>query len=457
MKTRIVHFNNIIGCLRFDGSYHNAEANVYDSVIKQHSTHLLSYYCSEVFTSGRNKRVYTEKEFGFPFLSNSDVMASNPFMSCKYSSKKYGYDENALLKKGMILTGRVGAIGQTAFVPAYLEKAKAMGSDNIIRIVVKSTFRNGFIYAYLASKIGNLSFWKHATGGVQPFITDTMVGQLPIPDFPNDFQIKVDDLIQKSARLREEATSLLDEAKSLLSDFCEISFEKRKDGNFGHVSSSFLRNTLNLRFDAPVFINDGVTWMKNLRRETVVLGECNIKTWYPGMFKRSYVANGLPYIKGSELFLSNPFRRCEKLSRSRTPKLEQLWLKEGQLLISCAGICGLVKLITKEYEENEAIGSPDIIRLVSEDPLFTKEYLFVYLQLPAVYDYMQSLKYGSVIERFDIGNIETIPIVKPSKALSEQITSIIRKYMDCSYRSFNAEEKAISMVEQEIEKWTKQQ
>ena len=171
------------------------------------------------------------------------------------------------------------------------------------------------------------------------------------------------------------------------------------------------------------------------------------------MFKRSYVKNGYPYIKGSELFLSDPFRKCEQLSRSRTPKLDELWLKEGQLLLSCAGVCGLVKLITKEYDEKQAIGSPDIIRLVSDDSLFTKEYLFAYLQIPAIYDYMQSLKYGSVIERFDISNIETIPVVKPTLELSQMVTEIVMKYADCTYKGYKAEEKAISMVEKEIEKW----
>ena len=46
----------------------------------------------------------------------------------------------------------------------------------------------------------------------------------------------------------------------------------------------------------------------------------------------------------------------------------------------------------QEYEDRGAIGSPDIIRLVSSDSLFTTEYLFAYLQLPPIYDYMQSLK-----------------------------------------------------------------
>ena len=63
------------------------------------------------------------------------------------------------------------------------------------------------------------------------------------------------------------------------------------------------------------------------------------------------------------------------------------------------------------------------------------------------------MKYGAVIERVEPFHVESIPVVKPTKALSDEITKIIRNYMDCTYRAFNAEEKAISMVEQEIEKW----
>ena len=143
MKCRIVNNKDVLKNKRFDGSYHNADSNIYDSVISKHSKHCLSYYCSEIFTSGRNKRAYTTKQYGYPFLSNSDVLALSPFPSCKYSSSKYGYDEKALLKGGMILTGRVGAIGQTGFVPSFWEKYNAMGSDNIIRIVVKPEYRNG--------------------------------------------------------------------------------------------------------------------------------------------------------------------------------------------------------------------------------------------------------------------------------------------------------------------------
>lgn len=112
-------------------------------------------------------------------------------------------------------------------------------------------------------------------------------------------------------------------------------------------------------------------------------------------------------------------------------------------------------MITKEYEDNKAIGSQDIIRLESTDPLFTKEYLFAYLRQPFVYDYIQSMKYGSVIERIEPFHVESIPVVQPTEELSKQITALIDDYMDKTYRAYNAENKAITMVEDEIEKWNK--
>lgn len=454
MKCRVVNSRDVLKVNRFDGSYHNAEVNVYDEIIKSHSDHNLDYYCSTIFTSGRARRMYTKQEFGYPFLSNADVASQNPLSACNYASKKYSYDETAFLKGGMILTGRVGAIGQTSFVPKFWEQYEMMGSDNIIRIVVKPEHKNGFIYAYLASKVGNLSFWKHATGGVQPFITDKMVGNLPIPNFPDSFQKEVDDLIQQSATLREQAAAKLDEAKKMLVSFINVNFDK-KMFKIEKVTSKEILQSLQYRLDPPAHIYDGVKKMEEVVAHFVCksVGNIEAKVYRPGIFKRVYVANGIPYIKGSEIFLTNPFRRCEQLSRTRTPFIDEMALSKGQILMTCAGSVGDVKMITKEYEDKKAIGSQDIIRIESNDDLYTSEYLFTYFQMPFVYDYIQSMKYGSVIERIEPFHVESIPVVEPTKEISDSISALIKDYMDCTYRAFCAEEKAITMVEQEIEKW----
>ena len=346
MKCRVINSQEVLLSKRFDGSYHNAEVNIYSSVIERHSSFKLKDYCTEIFTSGRNKRVYTTKEFGYPFLSNSDVVAADPLASCKYSSKKYGFDEKAILRKGMILTGRVGAIGQTAFVPGYLEAYNAMGSDNIIRICVKPEERNGFIYAYLASKIGNLSFWKHATGGVQPFITDAMVGELPIPDFPEAFQKEVDDLIQESARLREEATEALEDASKLLkhyaslSDLTEADYDYYGPRSYERQVSCFVKSrkdidstTINAFNHSERIKNtkDKITCLTRPLKDLIINGD----VFSTGSFPRIEVKEdkGIMLINHSDIF--DTIIRGKHISK-RNVKLSNL-VEYGEVLIAGVG------------------------------------------------------------------------------------------------------------------------
>ena len=457
MRTSYINIKDVhTSNLRTDASFHLSEGQEVQRFIANSPYPLLpiSKVAKDIFIGNRAKRVYVKKaSHGIPFLSSSDILRAD-LNNLKLASTKYTPDiERMKLQKGWTLISRSGTIGNCAFANA--KHAQKLASEHVIRLLPNNILRGGLVYAYLASKFGHSLLTQGTFGAVIQHIEPAFVGSILIPSFPESFQKEVDDLIQESARLREEAAEALEEAKAILTTFIGDAFNQVDKEYFGKVSVNSIRKTLNHRFDPPVYVNKGVSAAQYLSCKTIPLGECNARFWYPGIFKRAYVNEGLPYIKGSSLFEVNPFKRCDYLSRSRTPGLEDLWLKEGQILMSCAGICGQVKLITKEYEDKKAIGSPDIIRIHPMDVLYTKEYLFVYLQLPFVYDYMQSLKYGSVIERFDIDTIKTIPVVTPTRELSDEVTGIIKRYMDCTYRAFNSEEKAIRMVEEEIEKWNK--
>lgn len=392
-----------------------------------------------------------DTENAVQYFQSSDVP------SLEEKSKVFIYKGQAeslklLVHKNDILVTGFGTIGNTRLVSRHQDGV--CYANNVCRIQATG-MSAGLIYAFMSSKYGAAQLNSNASGSVVRYIEAPGIKRTLIPLFSDIFQKEVDDLIQESARLREEAVDALEEAKGLIMDFCQEEYATTRLKRFVSVKIKGVRSTLNTRFDPTIYINKGVQWVKSIQKQSTRLGDLNVKMWYPGIFKRAYVENGLPYLKGSSVFDVNPFKTCDHLSKARTPKLDDLWLKEGMLLITCAGACGLVKMITKEYEDKGAIGSPDIIRLVSNDTLFTTEYIFAYLQLPPIYDYMQSLKYGSVIERFDIENIKTIPIVRPTEELSQTVTDIVKSYMDKTYRAFNCEEKAIQMVEQEIEKWNK--
>lgn len=451
MKISSVKSKFVVSQMRLDGSFHLSDGLEVRKLVSKspYGTTEIKDVSSNIYCPGIFKRNYVKS--GIPFLGGGDIQKQD-LDSGKYLREKNTPNYEVLqIKKGWSLVTCGGTIGDTVFANNLL--AKCWISQHVMRVIPQN-IKEGMLYAYLASKYGKLLLTTNTYGSVIPTLNASNIANLPIPRFPEFFQQEVDNLVQEAARLREEATCALEKAKDKVSKCCNNEFDNLECSQTNIVSVSSIVKSFKTRLDPPVYINKGVAWSKR-QKHAKRLGDLNIKIWYPGIFKRAYVKNGLPYIKGSSVFNVNPFKSCDHLSKARTPQLEELWLKEGMLLISCAGACGLVKMITKEYEDKGAIGSPDIIRLISNDELCTTEYLYVYLQLQHVYDFMQSLKYGSVIERFDIGNVKNIPIVIPSKELSEEITAIVRQYMDCTYRAFNAEEKAIRMVEQEIEKWNK--
>ena len=450
MKCRVVNSHNVLKEQRFDGSYHNAEVNVYDDVITSHSEHNLSYYCSEIFTSGRNRRVYTKPEFGYPFLSNSDAASLNPLATCKFSSKKYGYDETAVLKGGMILTGRVGAIGQTTFVPKYWERYKMMGSDNIIRIVVNPRYKNGFIYAYLASKVGNLSFWKHATGGVQPFITDDMVASLPIPHFPASFQKEVDDLMQESARLREEAMDALEEAVRYFDGKYSIKeeFTKHFSLKLSQLKLGIAAYNNNLEVDEFIGKYSG---------DSIRLKDITFKIFAPPMFKHIYLEkdNGYPFMTGSELTQFN-LRYYRWLSPRGVKDIQDYIVNKGTLLLyksgtTDGGILGNVFIADKKLDG--CCLSDHVIRIVFNDENMAY-WAFAFLKSKGAVKMLQRLATGTMIPFITPERISELQIPSPDDNYY-RIVRLVDKYIELNSQSKEDETKAISMVEQEIEKWNK--
>lgn len=448
-----------------DGSYHNADINIYDNTLQRHSTHCLKFYCSNIYTTGRGCRVYTLPERGVPFLSNSDMMTQNPLMTCNFMSRKYGYDESAVLKGGMILTGRVGAIGQTAFVPKYWERHNMMGSDNIIRIVVKEEFKNGFIYAYLASKYGNLSFWKQATGGVQPFITDKMVANLPIPDFHESFKQEIDDLIQESAKLREEAANMLSKAKFLLKqkanlkdltpddyDYYGARAASRKVSCFSIRRKNITTTTIN-----AFNLSERIKNTKKKLRTVVSLKETLLSqnVFSTGSFSRIEVASdkGIMLINQSDIF--DTIIKGKRISR-RNVKIDNL-VNYGEVLIAGVGTLGdSEKFCHVVFANEDLVGqlvSGEFIRMktIKDVP---SGYLFAWLDTDFGFRLIRNTQSGTKLCRPIPKLLLEIPVPIIDNESMLEIDKLIREAHTKHYKANCNERKAISMVEQEIESWT---
>ena len=216
MKTGYIHRKSMNPCgLRFDSSYHLSDGVAVKRVIASSPYPLMPIEkaADRIFIGGRARRVYVkDREHGIPFLSSSDILQAD-LEAVKLASKKYTPNvEDMKLQKGWTLITRSGTIGNCAFANA--KHAQKLASEHVIRLVPNNILREGYIYAYLASKQGYSLLTQGTFGAVIQHIEPAYVASLPIPVAPESFQQEVDDLIQESARLREEAADMLSWLKS---------------------------------------------------------------------------------------------------------------------------------------------------------------------------------------------------------------------------------------------------
>jgi restriction endonuclease S subunit len=458
MRVKTVNISSVIKHNKLKSGYFLSDGVIYEELIKTKPYERLIdtvSYCSNI--GGINKRIYVEKEYGIPMVSMSDMVNNDPSKTCKYVSKKIGVSTlKHLFKNQMILASVVGAIGELAIVNKNSEGF--ITGNNLIKFISERDNYNGFLYAFLLSRYGNELIKKLSGGAVQSYIDPELFKEIPIPIFDSPLREKINTLIQEASELRVSADNILKESVSQIES--QMKYEASPRPSVGNVKISTINSNYNQRLTSTSYINRGQNFFKLLSENKKIksdVASLSFSVHRPGIFKRIKVDsfNGLAYIKGSELSKQNPFYSCEYLSKTKTPFLNELSLKENQILFTCAGTVGDIKLITKEFEERKAIGSQDIIRIEKGDSQTSIYYLFCYLNTEIVQDYIQSLKYGAVIERVEPFHVNSIPVFIPENKVYEKIVSDIKLYKDNLYHAFKKEEKAIDLVEKEIESWQK--
>jgi type I restriction enzyme, S subunit len=166
------------------------------------------------------------------------------------------------------------------------------------------------------------------------------------------------------------------------------------------------------------------------------LGELTTNVFTGGIFKRVFVEKedfGLPYISAQHMMNANPLDVAKIISTKYTPRQEDMTLKANQILVSCAGTVGNVKLIGKDLVG--VIGSQDIIRVISNDELASYGYLYAYLSTPTAYNYIQSFIYGSVVPRIEPNTLSKIPVPILADELTRRIDRLIKDSVELREKS----------------------
>ena len=450
MKTGAINYSiKAQAGLRFDASFHLSEGLVVKRQIASSPYDMLTIkdVTSDIFYGNRAKRVYVSKrEHGIPFLSSSDILQAD-LENVKLASKKYTpCIEQMTLEKGWTLISRSGTIGNCAFANA--KHAQKLASEHVIRLVPNNILRGGLVYAYLASNHGHSLLTQGTFGAVIQHIEPNFIASLPIPKFPDDFQKEVDDLIQESARLREEAADALEEAVNYFNEKYSINEKTQKTFSLGlkELKLGFAAYNNNLEVDEFIgkYSNDAY----ELKNKTS-------KIFAPPLFKHIYLNkdNGYPFMTGSELTQFN-LRYYRWLSPRGVKDINDYVVKRGTLLLyksgtTDGGILGNVFIADKKLDG--CCLSDHVIRVV-----FNEErqayWAFAFLRSKGGVRMLQRLATGTMIPFITPERLSHILIPNPDDNY-ERITTLIEKYIDLNSRSKECEDRAINMVETEIEKW----
>lgn len=441
---RSIHF-------RSDASYHLSEGQHVQRSIASSPYPLLSIrqVADDIFIGNRARRVYVKNaKYGIPFLSSSDILKAD-LDNVKLASKKYTPDiERMSLKKGWTLISRSGTIGNCAFANA--KHAQKLASEHVIRLIPNNILREGLIYAYLASKYGHSLLTQGTFGAVIQHIEPAFVGSIAIPQFPESFQQEVDDLIQKSARLREEASDALEYAIGYFDTLFLMPF---KESCLGKVSSKEILTSINKRFEASFHISEGKDIDKYIKEhyEWKSLGEVCSNISRPDIFKRYYVKKGITFLGGADIFLATPDSE-KRLSPKKTANIGALMIKEGTILLPRSGTIGNVAWAHAGHAQK--LASEHVIRITPND-ILRAGYVYAFLASKYGKKLIQRYIFGSVIQHVEPPHLKLIPVPIIDKKVMDDIHDKVMVYSSAMGKAIKYERKAITMVEQEIEKWNK--
>ncbi len=147
----------------------------------------------------------------------------------------------------------------------------------------------------------------------------------------------------------------------------------------------------------------------------------------PPIFKRCYVGDatsGIPYLTGIGLYEAMP-RPDVFLSKTRTPELDVLKVRAGQILITDSGTVGRT-IMSGAAIDGWAVTN-NALRISAKGGVLTTEYLYAFFISQLGQYLLTRSQYGSVIQHIEPSHVRGLPIPHLPVALRSEITALIKK------------------------------
>lgn len=418
---------------------------------------------AEVFNPPVFKRQFCKNTpRAVPYFQSSDVQSASE-RSVVYIYKGQAQSLNLLVKENDILVTGFGTIGNTRLVSKF--QNGACYANNVCRI--RTTEHTGFIYAFISGKYGKAQLNTNASGSVVRYIESPGIKKILVPIFPDTFQQEVDNLIQESARLREEVADMLTKAELLLKteanlwnltsedyDYYGPRNAERKVSCFTVKRKDINTTTINA-FNLSERIRktkDSIVCKTKPLREVLLGGD----TFSTGSFPRVEVKEGFGVMLINQKDIFDNIVKGKYISK-RGVKTDNL-VEYGEVLIAGVGTLGESETFCRAIFANEdlvgQLVSGEFIRMKTNDEI-PSGYLYAWLASDYGFRFLRNIQAGTKLCRPIPRLVLELPVPILDVETMIKIDSLVKKAHTKRYEANNCERKAIRMVEQEIEKWNK--
>ncbi|AGT43198.1 hypothetical protein TPE_0702 [Treponema pedis str. T A4] len=467
---------------RLDAEFYQRKYEEYWNLIKSHSY----VFIRDEYTNITTKPEWKNKLYQYIEIGDVNINDGS-YQSHWIEYKELPANAKIQAKQGDVLISTVRPYRGAVTIVCNDDKDLIVsGAFTVLRKKPHSGFNTEVLKVLLRSELYKDWLLQFNVGTSYPVIKDEDILNLPIPVIAKEYQTKIAEYIQKAQALREEAKSLLENAKlqvekeisansSILPPpppekiIREITYYYRLaewtlyeavfNVRFAHlnVTEKTLKNSfLKIgRLDAEFYQEKYDRILNKITQHNFYLLKDIVtikKSIEPG--SDSYDTEGLPFIRVADYDkagVSKPAKYLsEKFCNENQDLLKNLMPKKNTILFSKDGSVGIAYLLT---EDLYVITSSAILHLdIKKKKEILPEYVTLVLNSVAVKMQAERDTGGSIIQHWQLTAIENIIIPVVPIEIQREIAKLINMSFTLKAESEALLEKAKKMVEDEIEK-----
>ena len=346
------------------------------------------------------------------FITDSDTI--------KITSQFHNELKKSKIHKKNILIARSGSFGKASI---YLDDEVINSSDIIIVEANEQLINPYFLVSFLNSKFGINQMIRFASGGLQGHVNLTILEELEVPKINDNFQLKIEYLLELAYSQKQQAKQKYNQAENLLLEGIGLqNFTSSKEPiNIKSLKNSFATSgRLDAEYYQPKY-EDYESLILNQQHTFIKDEYIHIKT------KSKKDKIGYNYIEIGNVNVSDGSNKSNYVLTEDLPANAKNIVKKGDILISnVRPYRGAVTIVNSDKENLIVSGAFTVLRK-DKSSIFNNEVLKVLLRSKVYKDWLLKFNVGTsypVIKDADVLNLP-IPFVKKEK--QQQIADLIEK------------------------------